>query len=405
MLTDLGVRWVRDAIEWAEVEPSPNRFLDFSPSLKRRLEFYKDHNIGLVALLSLENAKAYPAEASNPGASFNSDAFGRYAAFCAVRLKALGIRFVIELGNEPHNSKLLPVFGGAWNGHPPSPWVDHYVQMVRAAERDVKNVTPSVKLLTDDDMWVLHYWFLDAGLPSDLDGFAIHPYTATPEKTAVAQETDWVRPFSVVDPDRTFASAIRRLKSQGELKLGHVPEVWVTEWGWPVGGSAGNSVSDDTLVGYLPRAFILAAASGVKVTCWFSSQDSVDGPMGLTRNDGQRRGAYQALKVLTGQVGESVLQGNLGSTAASGAGVYAFLFDARRQRTLVIWETNAADLTLALPSQQTNSAVDALGRSLVPDRKQDGLDYFKIGDAPIYVSGRWSDDALKSGIPSVAKSQ
>ena len=108
--------------------------------------------------------------------------------------------------------------------------------MVQAAVNEVKTFDPAVRLLSDDDMWVVHYWFLEAGLPRNLDGFAVHPYTpGIPERAAIAADTDWVRPFTAVDPDRSFTSAVRRLRDQGTAKFARTPEVWVTEWGWPVG--------------------------------------------------------------------------------------------------------------------------------------------------------------------------
>lgn len=254
MLIDLKVRWVRDAIWWPNVEPEKGRFVDFSPAFERQLDFYRRHDIGLIALLTLGNPRAYPPGADTPASPYDPQAFGRFAAQVTRMLRAAGVRFVIEVGNEPHNSAFAKTLGGAWNGRSPSPWVDHYVRMVAEAVEQVKAVDPALKLLSDDDMWVIHYWFLEAGLPAALDGFAIHPYTpGLPERTAVAHDTDWTRPFTVVDPDRSFGSAVRRLREQGRIKLGRPPEIWITEWGWPVGDSTvKGSVSEEALVGYLP---------------------------------------------------------------------------------------------------------------------------------------------------------
>ncbi|HSB22609.1 MAG TPA: hypothetical protein VLE94_05805, partial [Burkholderiaceae bacterium] len=200
-LLDLRVRWVRDAVHWPRIEPSPGRYEDFDPAFARQLEFYRQHDIGLVALLTLGNPRAY---GGGPAAPYDPRAFGDFALHVARRLRAAGVRFVLELGNEPHNSVFAKALGGAWNGRAPSPWVDHYVRMVAAAVRAVKDFDPSVKLLTDDDLWVVHYWYLQAGLPRTLDGFAVHPYTpGPPERAAVAHDTDWTRPFTVVDPDRS----------------------------------------------------------------------------------------------------------------------------------------------------------------------------------------------------------
>ena len=112
-----------------------------------------------------------------------------------------------------------------------------------------------------DDMWVLHYWFLEKGLPPDLDGVAFHPYVNNvPEIAAVSPDKDWAKPFTLVDADRSFNSAVRRLREQCQLKMGRVPELWITEWGWPPKGT----VSEGMVAAFLPRAFITSAAAGVE---------------------------------------------------------------------------------------------------------------------------------------------
>ena len=222
-LKELGVRWVRDYVSWHAVEPVAGQYRDFPDSFKRRLAFYRKNDIGVVLLLSYPNRAAYPPTADDPHRSVNPEAYGRYAAQAARLMRASGVRFVIELWNEPHNT-LRSIVGGNWNGKPPSPWVDHYVRMVHEAVKQVKAIDPAIKLLSDDDMWVLHYWFLEAGLPKNLDGFAFHPYgAAAPEFVAVGPRTEWVKPFVVVDEDRSLRSAVRLLREQGERELGRSP--------------------------------------------------------------------------------------------------------------------------------------------------------------------------------------
>lgn len=398
MLLDLRVRWVRDAVHWPEVEPASNRFRPFSPALVQQLEFYRRHDIGLVALLTLFNPRAYPGAGAAP---FDPQAFARFAVQVARQLREAGVRFVLEIGNEPHNSNLAKTLGGAWNGRPPAPWVDHYVHMVHAAVAQVKAFDPSIKLLSDDDMWVLHYQFLEAGLPRALDGFAIHPYTPhAPERTAVAHDTDWVRPYTVVDPDRSFGSAVRRLRAQGLAKLGHSPEIWITEWGWAVGGpKVKHSVPDETLVAYLPRAFILAAAAGVEAMCWFSAQDSVDGPMGLTRNDGTKRDTYLAFKTLTTQLGDHTLRRQIAGQANPTSGLQAFVFDGPQGRKLVTWsaDNQPRQLPWRTATGRNPNAVDALGRTLPTPTSA-----LNLGMAPIYVTTEESDAELTARFASAA---
>lgn len=367
MLLDLRVRWIREAVHWPRIEPSAGRYADFDAGWQRQLAFYRRHDIGVVALLTLGNPRAYPGAGAAP---YDAQAFGRFAAQVARMLRAAGVRFVLEIGNEPHSSTFAKVLGGAWNGRAPSPWVDHYVRMVQAAVGAVKAVDPSIRLLSDDDMWVLHYWFLKAGLPRALDGFAVHPYTpGPPERTAVAHDTDWTRPFTVVDPDRSFASAVRRLRDEGRARLDCAPEIWLTEWGWAVGGAeVQHAVPEATAAAYLPRAFVLAAAAGVEALCWFSAHDSVDGPMGLVRHDGTRRDTYRAFRTLTGQLHDHHLVRHAAGRATPATGLQAFVFEGpagTRSSRLVAWSADGRARRLPWRvGAEAASGVDALGRTV-----------------------------------------
>jgi hypothetical protein len=399
-LLELRVRWVRDAVHWPQIEPAAGRYADFTPAFRRQLEFYRRHDIGLVALLTLGNPRAYPGGAAAP---YDPDAFGRFAAQVARQLRAAGVRFALEIGNEPHNSGFAKALGGAWNGKPPSPWVDHYVRMVHAAVNEVKAFDASIKLLADDDMWVVHYWYLQAGLPPALDGFAVHPYTpGPPERTSVAHDTDWTRPFSVVDPDRSFGSAVRRLREQARGKLACRPEVWLTEWGWAVGpGSVVHAVPDETLVAYLPRAFVLAAAAGVEVLCWFSAHDAVDGPMGLVRRDGTRRDTYQAFRTMAAQLGDLHLQRHAAGAATPTSGLQAFVFGGPAGRRLVAWSADGRARRLPWSSGAGREpGVDALGRP-VP-LLADPQPAVAIGAAPVYLDLDSSDADLDARLATAA---
>ena len=176
-------------------------------------------------------------------------------------MRESGVRFVLEIWNEPHNS-LRPLVGGSWNGKPPAPWLDHYVKIVNETVTQVKAFDPSIKLLDDDDMWIVHYWFLEAGLPRDLDGFAFHPYSGKrsvgPEVAAVDRMTDWLKPFTVVGPDRS-PSAVRLLRGGQRLS---VKRPCGCEWGWKIGETIPQGTATRTLSLFPATRFVPTA--GVK---------------------------------------------------------------------------------------------------------------------------------------------
>lgn len=400
-LAELKVKWVREEFSWGSLEPQPGKWrTGFSVEFLQRLKFYREHDIGVIFLLGYGNSKAYPNDALNPANSVDAKRFASYAVHVAELLKFSKVRFVLEILNEPHN-QLPKLLGGSWQGKAPSPWVDHYVHMARETVTAVHAVDPTIKLLTDDDMWIVHYWFLEAGLPKDISGFAIHPYTGTgdPEHTAVGYDTDWTRPFNVVDADRSFRSAVRRLRDQGKSKLGKIPEIWITEWGWAADGVK-QGITEATLTAYLPRAFILAAAAGIKTNCWFSSQDSVDGPMGLTRNNGSKRDTYYAYRTLSGQLGSYTLTRHVFGFDHPTDGIQGFLFESVHGRKLVVWNVDGAAKVMAFPDQKnTANAVDALGRLVAMPERGPGIRQIKVGAMPIYISGTFLDKPTEIEFP------
>ncbi|MFT4103193.1 MAG: hypothetical protein QM674_19595 [Burkholderiaceae bacterium] len=403
-LLDLGVRWVRDGVSWPDIETRPGHYEPMPPAFAERLAFYRRHDIGLVYTLAYDNDVAYPPNAAAPHAAIDPHAYGRHAVEVARRLRAAGIRFALAVWNEPHNFVLRPMLGGAWNGRPPSPWVDHYVAMVDAVVQRVKAFDATVPVMTDDDMWVLHYWFLDKGLPPALDGFAFHPYTTLePEKTAVAADTEWTAPHQVVDADRSFRSAVRRLREQGERHLGRTPRLWITEWGYAAGPPSDPDRFDpQTVAAYLPRAYVTAFAAGIETTFWFSAFDAVDGPMGLIDLDGRRRPAYRALATLTRQLGAYRFVRQWGDGRAMQPR-QAYLFRHGDRYRVVLWRFADADapstarldipgldlLSLRIGAGVAARAVDLFGRPIAepaPDGPDEQRLDVPLGGAPVYLS-------------------
>lgn len=391
MLKDLKVKWAREHVNWRDIETSPGTYGALPANLRRQLAYYRENDIGLVGILTLSRAGTTPTSPEEIAVGSNAEAFGRFAARAAQLLKAEGVRFVLEVGNEPHNSHLVKALGGQWNGRPPSPWLDHYVQMVNAAVRNVKADDPSVKVLAGDDMWVVDYWMLEAGLDPRLDGLTVHPYArGIPEIAAVANDTDWVRPFVAVDADRSLQSGVKRLRAAALQKFGRPVEIWITEMGWPVAEgerAVDNATPERTVASYIPRSFILAAEAGVEGFCWFSSQDAIDGPMGLTRNDWSQRLTYSAFRTMTEQLGDLKFVHRLQGEKGTDAAVQAFLFANRDRSVVVAWNARGTeDMQFVLPQYRPNdlAVIDLVGnRKLVPARNRRFS--VPINGEPVYI--------------------
>ncbi|MDF2440513.1 MAG: hypothetical protein JWN98_1497 [Abditibacteriota bacterium] len=414
LLKELGVKWVRDTITWSEVEPSEGRLVGFPAAFQERLNFYKANNIGIDVILAYENSTAYPASPENPLNPINAPAYGRYAAHVARLLKASGVRFVLEIWNEPHNFIIAKMAGGEWNAKSPSPWVDHYLKMVASAVEQVKAVDPQIKLLSQDDMWIIHYWFLEQGLPKALDGISFHPYwnegSVGPEMTAVGQETSWTKPFTVVDDDRSLHSAVRRLREQAQIKMGKTPAMWSTEVGAAIGNKTRPSMltpdgvaTEDAIAAYVPRTFITSANAGIEATFWFSSYDSVDGPMGLRANDGTRRKAFGAFKTMTQQLNAYTLARHVIGHNHRTSGAQAYHFRGPQGDKHVLWNVDGqADFVVTSKTRGAVQITDLQGRTVPLKKMADNRVVLSLSQSPIYVNGLQSTLTIERAPSPVA---
>jgi hypothetical protein len=400
MLTDLGVRWVRDHASWKDLEPVAGQYAEFPEPFRERLRFYRQHGIGVVFLLAYDNNKAYPNTPDNPHHSLDPKAYAGYAMHAAKLLRKAGVRFKLEIWNEPHNFVMAKMLGGSWQGRPPSPWLDHYVTMVHETVAAVHAQDPKVELFTDEDAWVTHYWYLEKGLPSDIDGFAVHPYPAKapiPEITPMSHDIEWARPFQTVDPDRSFRSAARRLREQAKSKLGRSPQVWITEIGFKIGEDTLAGRMDDLhMAAFLPRVYVVAAAAGIGATCWFSARDVVDGPVGLLDNHAKRRLAYATYRTMARELGELTLTTQLVGNEHPTTGLQAFVFRGPRGERTVAWNIDGpGELVLSPKAKGSLRVRDAFGVEQSPKREGDSY-VLNIGFEPVYIDGlRIGEEALR----------
>ncbi|MBI5832788.1 MAG: hypothetical protein HZB16_10830, partial [Armatimonadetes bacterium] len=395
-LKELGVRWVRDGVDWPTIEPTAGNYLPAFPAdFAQRLAFYRANHIGVDFLLAYSNPKAYPNTADKPRNEYDAAAYGRYAGQVARLMKASGVEFVLEVWNEPHNSLQKP-FGGEWQGKLPSAWVDQYVKMVEETVKNVAAVDPAITVLSQDDMWICTYWFLEKGLPSALGGLSFHPYQGLPEQAAVRADTDWCRPYQCTDADGSYASAVRRLREFGAGKLGHTPQMWATEAGYETGGkSAKGPISEETIAAYVPRTFIVNAAAGVDKMLWFSSFDGPDGPMGLTDNQGRHRKQYDAFRTMSAQLRDCTLVRQVAGADDPVSGLQAFLFQGPDGYRLAAWCIDGTTPALLGKAGGTAiHAVDVMGQPAALTAPVDGTRRVSLGIAPLYISGVPADVTL-----------
>lgn len=390
MLADLKVAWVRDFVHWAQMEPKAGEYADWPKAYARRLAYYKQNDIGVIYVLAYANGKAYPNTKHNPHASIDPEALGRYATHVAKALRAQGLRFAIEVWNEPHNFQIMKMVGGHWNGAPPSPWVAHYIKMLNQVQRSVAEVDPNIPVLSSEDVWVNHYRFAESkALTKSFRHIGLHPYTdkssSGPEVAAPKPLLSWAKPFTLVDEDRSFQSAVDRLRAFTQQSTGTRPEVWITEWGWRIGtGLPKGRVTAEDVAAFLPRAFIVAHAAGTQVLCWFSTFDAADGPYGLISNSGEHRPAYAAYKTMADQIGDAHYLGKISRNPSRVSGLQAYLFKTATHRVAVLWSASDEDLRVTLPQGWVIQKITTNNGAELPAPKR-SLPTVQAGQAPVYI--------------------
>jgi len=394
-LHDLGVRWVRDNIDWAVVEKTPGVYA-LPSAFRERLAFYKKHGMSLVLPLGYGNPIAYPPTADDPDRPWDPEAYGRYAGAMTRMLKESGVHFAISLWNEPHNFELGQHFGGAWNGVPPCPWLNHYLKMVSEAVKNIKAVDPSVVVLTDEDVVPNHYYFIKAGLPRELDGYSVHypSVDGVPEKSSFTNDQEFVRPLIVVDKDKSVRSELRRLREAGAAAIGREPQIWILEWGTPVDENVTVNVQHHTGVAendvavMLARAFITAEANGVQVVAWFSAYDGPDGPFGLQANDLRPRLAYYTYKTLSEQLGDFTRVRQLAGNATPASGTQAYLYRRGAEQKIAVWRIDGPAQSLALTGALAGvRVIDKLGKVVDVPEDARGVRQLPIGPSVQYLCG------------------
>ena len=397
-LKNLGVKWVRDEEGWGRVEKKKGEYV-WPEKLKKRLKFYKENGISVIFPLTYgANKNVYP------GDPYNLKGYGGYALAAAKLLKKSGIKFVLEIFNEPHNFGILKKYGGKWHGSADCAWSKHYIKMANEALKQVKAYDPNIKLMPTTDAWSCHYWWIKGGLDKRMDAFAIHPYahhkgSPGPDVCHFGQggEGGWMEPWIIIDEDRSQRSLMRRLRAEYTEKLGHPVEMYITEWGYALGKFKGKrKITEDLAAAFLPRMYIIGVAAGARVVCWHVSQEMGDGPYGLIRNNQTRRKTYYAFKTMTEQLGDYRLLKQIVGMDNTTKGIQAYLFKGDAGYKLVVWNIEGP-VKAAFDSASTAPlrTYDNLGKSLPIRFAKDGPPILKLDRAPIYIEGISSECSLE----------
>lgn len=304
----LGANAVRVDVGWSTLErDGPGPSADYLGRLDRFMDLAGRHGLGVVVNLS-----STPCWASSAPTALRQGCRGAWwergvqaypprdpADFAAVArfvTRRYGARLAaLELWNEPNQPQARAQFLRG----PDRPGA--YARLVRAAYPAAKSGDTGVPVLAGAlafaDTRFLRTLYA-RGIRGYADGISVHPYT------------DGRAPSAWGPADRSLLKglfAIRRTM----LDAGDTSPLWVTEYGWTTGASAGSArVDERTQADYLARgARLLAALPWVRGQFAYNLRDKAADPadseanFGLLRRDFAPKPAYRSLeRTLQGRV-------------------------------------------------------------------------------------------------------
>jgi hypothetical protein len=383
----LGARAVRIDLNWDWVEATPGAY-DWSLYDQFGAELAKRH-LRPLFILNRPNAtygKPYDAVvdgrrqrgAMPPASPRDIAAFARFAATAAERYRQLDP--IWEIWNEPDQD-------GFW---PPSPNPKAYVALARETCVAMKRRVPEAVVVGPAAAQMPTVWRSekplfgelvgDAALLACLDAISIHTHRFKQKPETVSRDYLVMRDGYL---SRWPASVPRK-------------PIIDTEWGDAVHTSG---ISEDTQARWLARMYLVNLMEQVRLTNWYCLADVGDDEsemehrFGLLRADGTQRPAYQAYKVLAGQIGTMSLRqvvARFNPRTAEGAS--AVIFCDRAQRcVLAAWATedSPGPQTIVVPGwQRAGAGVDYLGRALAAPKAASGPLTVEVQTAVQYIPVR-----------------
>lgn len=257
-VADLGCGWIRDGVNWSEVEKVKGKYVLPEKTLNW-MTSAKDKNIKVLLILAGGN-RLY---ADN----YDKKAFGEFAKFI-VSNYSLYIN-AIEILNEPSNSGFSQFYEngkGTFNGLNSNrnfqSWVEKYVDLLNYTAQIIKNIKPSLPVVGLGSAPPVNLAQIKYGLSEDVDGITDHPYSRNGISLGYKNTLDFIRRDKLVigDQQGTFYSYIKdyqkRISNKG---------IWFTELGFSVNAPEMITESNrfDLQAIYLLKSFIEAKALGV----------------------------------------------------------------------------------------------------------------------------------------------
>lgn len=288
-LDDLGARWVRVEVNWAEVEPSRGAYHAWSLE-QIDAAVHRNRAAGRQVVVMIGKAPQWASGSADHGTPPRDPAdFARFAAFMAQRYAADGVAGY-EIWNEPN-------IGRFWGGRPDAA---AYVALLRAAGAAIRAADPGTRIvfggLSTNDLAYLRAAYA-AGAEGLFDVMALHPYSCEERIDDVKRDGDGV----IVPGSFLGYRAVREFM----LAQGDARPMWFTELGWsttsePCGVSeAAQAQRLQASVELMDRDPYVQAVMfyNLRNNYWLGDTDTTEARYGLLTSDFRAKPAYAAFRV------------------------------------------------------------------------------------------------------------
>jgi len=255
----LGLRDLRDAVYWREVEGTDGalRFAGPTRDFPTRLP-----RLGMTMSLTVNDPHPLYDGGHTPSSSRGVAAFAGFTAETAQRFA--GIK-AVEVGNEMNSSAFAS--GPGWDGDL-ARRAQSYATLLTATSRAVRAARPDLRILGGAAMAVPLAWLAalaETGALADMDALVLHPYTTAPEHL--------VRQIALV----------RRIPGLERMPLE------ITEFGHR---------DPEIAPGHLLRSYCQASLAGMARMIWYPLTRRGDGWAPLLDDAGQPTPAGQAARLI-----------------------------------------------------------------------------------------------------------
>jgi polysaccharide biosynthesis protein PslG len=283
LLSDLGARWIRVEVNWAEVEPARGRYHAWSLG-QIDAAVRRNRAAGRRVVILIGKAPRWASGSADQGSPPRDPAdYARFAAMLARRYAGDGIAGY-EIWNEPN-------IGRFWGGRPDAA---AYVRLLRAAGGAIRAADPRARIvfggLSTNDVEYVRAAYA-AGAKGQFDVMALHPYsceTRVERGNAPGSFLGYraVRAFMAAQDDRR--------------------PMWFTEFGWSTNGErcgvseraqAANLRASVQLMArdrYVKAAMLYA----LRNPYWMHDADTTEAQYGLLTTGFRPKLAYAAFRAL-----------------------------------------------------------------------------------------------------------